>query len=209
MNRVLSLLLIAVLAAGIGALAFKAYADNQRNRVVAENATLLLERVRKVAKLVTVEGDVSEIFNSRQERNVTLFLPLPTRFSFQKNATVEVSGTVLVGYDLEGVDFRIDEQARTLTVRNLPEPEILAIDHQLAYRNLEESWFNDFTAQDYTELNRRAKERLRDRALSSRLLEEARAEGSAVLEGIRFMAESAGYTLVVEHQPTPATPTQR
>ena len=198
MTRLLSLLAIIVLAAALGAFAFKTYADNQSNRVVAENATVLLERVRKVAKLVTVEGDVNEIFNSRQERNVTLFLPLPTRFSFQKEATVEVTGTVLVGYDLEGVDFSIDEAARTLTVRNLPEPEILAIDHQLAYRNLEESWFNDFTAKDYTELNRRAKERLRDKALESRLLEEARAEGSGVLEGIRFMAAAAGYELVVE-----------
>ena len=161
-------------------------------------ATVLLEQVRNVAKLVTVEGDVSELYNSTDTRNVTMYLPLPARFSFQKKATVEVRGTVLVGYDLSKMRVDVDEATQTVRLGNLPQPGILAIDHEMIYRNLEESWFNTFTAEDYSKLNQEAKERLRAEALKSRLLQEAEAQGNAILETIRFLVEGAGYRLEVE-----------
>ncbi|MBB4078750.1 hypothetical protein GGR28_001367 [Lewinella aquimaris] len=204
MSRILLTLLVAVLAFFLGIAAFSAWQSRQQDQLVHEEATLLLERVRNVMKLVTVEGDVSELFSSTSSRNVTLYLPLPSKFSFNKKATVEVRGTVLVGYDLEQLDISIDPDRRTLTVRNLPEPEILAIDHELIYRDLNESWFNTFSAEDYSRLNQRAKERLRDEALSSELMARAREQGNSVLEGIAYLARSAGYELVVE--PAEATP---
>lgn len=166
------------------------------------SATVLLEQVRKVTKLVTVEGDVSEIYNTTKTRNVTLYLPLPATLGFDKKATVQVEGTVLVGYDLEQLRVDVDEATRTITIGNLPEPEILAIDHELTYRNLEESWFNTFSAADYSALNREAKARLRDEALKSRLMDEARERGNGVIETIAFLAEAAGFQLVVEERKT-------
>ncbi len=167
MRRLLPTLTIALLSFFLGVAVLSWFDAYRADRAVREEATILLERVRNVSKLVTVEGDVSEIFSSTSSRNVDLYLPLPTRFSFDKQALVEVRGTILVGYDLEQLELSVDPDARTLTVSNLPEPEILAIDHELTYRNLEESWFNTFTARDYSQLNRRAKERLRERALKS------------------------------------------
>ncbi len=205
MNRILLTLLVALLAFMLGMTAFALWQSHAQDRRVHEEATVLLERVRDVMKLVTVEGDVNELFSSTSSRNVTLYLPLPSQFSFDKKATVEVRGKILVGYDLEQLDLSIDPEARTLTVRNLPEPEILAIDHELIYRDLNESWFNTFTAEDYSRLNQRAKERLRDRALRSELMARAQVQGNAVLESIRYLAGSAGYALVVEEAlPQPA-----
>ncbi len=198
MNRTLLLLLGMVLAFVLGMAALSLWQSHEREQQVHEEATVLLERVRNVMKMVTVEGDVSELFSSTSSRNVTLYLPLPSRFSFDKKATVEVRGTVLVGYDLERLDIAIDPDRRVLTLRNLPEPEILAIDHELIYRDLDESWFNTFSAGDYSRLNRRAKERLRDEALASNLLERAREQGSGVIAGIEYLARSAGYAVVVE-----------
>ncbi len=203
MNRTLLTLLVVVLAFLLGMAVLTLWQDHRQEQVVQDEATILLERVRNVMKLVTVEGDVSEIFNSTSSRNVTLYLPLPSQFSFEKQATVEVRGTVLVGYDLEQLDITLDPDQRVMTIRNLPEPEILAIDHELTYRNLNESWFNSFTAEDYSRLNRRAKERLRNEALSSELMARAREQGNSVLEGITYLAESAGYEVVVETLDTP------
>lgn len=166
------------------------------------SATVLLEQVRKVTKLVTIEGDVSEIYSTTKTRNVTLYLPLPATLGFDKKAIVEVKGTVLVGYDLAQLTVDVDESTRTLTVGGLPEPEILAIDHELTYRNLEESWFNTFSAADYSILNREAKARLHDEALNSRLMDEARQRGNTVLETITFLAEGMGYRMVVAGQPS-------
>ena len=206
MNRTVLTLLVVVLAFLLGMAALTIYQNRQQDQQVREEATVLLERVRNVMKLVTVEGDVSEVFNSTTSRNVTLYLPLPSQFSFDKKATVEVRGTVLVGYDLEQLDVRLDPERRVMTIGNLPEPEILAIDHEMIYRNLDESWFNTFTAEDYSRLNRRAKERLRDEALSSTLMAQAREQGNSVLEGIIYLAEGAGYEVLVEERTTVDAP---
>ena len=198
MTRIVLLLLVAVFAFLLGITAYGWYQAHEQEQHVQEEATILLERVRNVMKLVTVEGDVSELFSSTASRNVTLYLPLPSQFSFEKKATVEVRGTVLVGYDLEQLDITVDPDNRVLTIGNLPEPEILAIDHELIYRDLNESWFNTFDAEDYSRLNQRAKERLRDEALKSNLLARARVQGNSVIEGIEYLARNAGYKVVVE-----------
>ncbi|MEL7163172.1 MAG: DUF4230 domain-containing protein, partial [Bacteroidota bacterium] len=187
MSRFIPYLVVTLLAFCLGAAVFWGFSQPGK-QVTEERATVLLEQVRNVAKLVTVEGEVSEIFNSRQSKEVTFYLPLPTRFSFAKEALVQVQGTVLVGYDLERMSVDVDVDSRTLTVGNLPEPEILAIDHELSFTNLEESWFNDFRAEDYSRMSRQAKEKLRVEALESELIEQARGRGNALLETMRFMA---------------------
>ncbi|NJB87780.1 putative membrane protein [Lewinella marina] len=198
MNRIVLTLLVVALSFLLGVAALSLWQSHRQEQRVQEEATILLERVRNVMKLVTVEGDVSEIFHTTSSRNVTLYLPLPSQFSFDKKATVEVRGTVLVGYDLEQLDVSLDPDRRVMTIRNLPEPEILAIDHDLVYRNLDESWFNTFSAEDYSRLNRRAKERLHDAALKSELMARAREQGNSVIAGIAYLAGAAGYELVVE-----------
>lgn len=165
---------------------------------VEEQSTVLLSQIERVSKLVTVEGDLLEVFDRKEDRNVTFYLPLPTKFTFRKEALVEVTGKVLVGYDLSEMSVDVDQKTRTVRLGNLPTPEILAIDHEVKYRNLEESWFNEFTADDYTVLNRRAKERLREAALRSNLMQAAEDQGNAVVETIRFLVEGAGFELVVE-----------
>lgn len=197
MNRSLLTLLVALLAFVLGITAYGWWQTREQEQQIHEEATVLLERVRNVMKLVTVEGDVSELFTSTSKRNVTMYLPLPSRFSFDKKATVEVRGKVLVGYDLEQLDIAIDPDLRTITIGNLPEPEILAIDHEMIYRNLDESWFNTFSAEDYSRLNQRAKARLRDEALQSDLMARARVQGNSVLQSIGYLAGSAGYEVII------------
>ena len=197
MNRTLLTLLVALFAFALGIAAYGWYSARSQEQRVREEATVLLERIRNVMKLVTVEGDVTELFTSTSSRNVTMYLPLPSKFSFDKRATVEVRGKVLVGYDLEQLDITVDPDRRTIVLRNLPQPEILAIDHELIYRDLDESWFNTFTAEDYSRLNQRAKERLRDEALNSKLMARAQVQGNTVIEGIEYLAKNAGYEVIV------------
>jgi hypothetical protein len=197
MRTLYTILITAVLAFLLGLAVFWGF-SNTGGQTTHEEATVLLEQIRKVTKLVTVEGDVSELYNSTKTKQVTLYIPLPARFSFEKSATVQVEGTVLVGYNLEQMSINVDEVNRIITLGNLPEPEILAIDHELIYRNLEESWFNSFTAKDYSALNKEAKDRLRAEALKSSLMEEARLEGNTLIEAIRFLAKGAAFEVLIE-----------
>ena len=172
--------------------------QSKQQEISKSQSTILLDKVRDVLKLVTVEANFNELYNETKTRPVTLYLPLPSTFSFSKKAILEVQGKVLVGYDLEKVTITADSVNRILTLSNLPEPEILSIDHQVQYRNLEESFFNSFDAEDYTDLNHNAKEMLRQKVQESDLMDKARAQGNQMLDVIRFMGESLGWTVKLE-----------
>ncbi len=170
------------------------------------SGTVLLEKIEQVCKLVTVEGNFAELYDETNIRSFTLYLPLPSTWKFSKKAIIEVRGQVLVGYDLKDLRVTADSNQQRIILSNLPEPEILSIDHELRYQNLSESYFNSFTAEDYTRLNANAKEVLRQKALESRLMQEAEFEGNQLLRIMEFMVESAGWELLIEQGNQPPRP---
>ena len=187
----------------LGVLVTGWFHQNRQQEVQRTQSTILLDKVRDVMKLVTVEANFNELYNETRTRPVTLYLPLPSTFNFEKKAILEVTGKVLVGYDLERVRITVDSANRVLYLSNLPDPEILSIDHQIAFRNLQESWFNSFTAEDYTSLSANAKEVLRKKVTESRLLDRAREQGNRLIDVIRFMAGSSGWTVEIRERVTP------
>ncbi|MBX2870580.1 MAG: DUF4230 domain-containing protein [Saprospiraceae bacterium] len=202
-----ALTLFGFLAAfGLGIWLTQFFYQSKQKEITESQSTILLDKVKDVLKLVTVEANFNELYNETQTRPVTLYLPLPSTFSFSKKAILEVQGKVLVGYDLEKVKITADSVNRVLTLSNLPEPEILSIDHQVQYRNLEESFFNSFSAEDYTDLNRNAKDMLKEKVEESDLMDKARAQGNQMLDVIRFMGESLGWTVKLEVDLIESTP---
>ena len=200
MRRLFPYLFVSVLAFLLGLAVFYGFSRPATTNV-EEQVSVLYNQIEKVQKLVTVEGSVSEYYNRSEDRTVTLYLPLPARFSFNKQAFVEVSGKVLVGYDLSEINVDIDGASKTVRLSNLPEPEILAIDHDVTFKNLDESWFNEFTAEDFSKLNRDAKQKLRDSVPGSDLMRQAREQGNSVVETIRFLAEAMGFKVILEEGP--------
>lgn len=165
------------------------------DNTVETDSTVLIEKVREVCKLVTVEADLYEVYDENNHRNVTWYLPLPTNFTFTKKASIEVKGKVLVGYDLEKITIDVDSTNKTLVIRNLPKPEIISIEHDVKYRKLDGSFFNEFDAKDFTRINKNAKEVLREKAIEQHLLEKAKAQGTDVLGVIEFMVKGAGWNV--------------
>lgn len=189
-----------ILALVLGILATHWFYQSKQQEIRQSQSTILLDKVKDVMKLVTVEANFNELYNETSTRPITLYLPMPSTFNFEKKAILEVRGKVLVGYDLEAIRITADSTRRVLLLSNLPEPEILSIDHHVAYRNLEESWFNTFTAEDYTALNLKARNQLEEKVNESELLDRAREQGNRMIDVIRFMAQSAGWTVEVESQ---------
>ena len=191
-------LLFFILTVGLGIWLGYQFFGRKANQQQFSSAHILLEKVEKVCKLVTVEGNFDEWYDESNIRQFTLYFPLPSNFYFTKKASLRVKGKVLVGYNMADIRVKADSTNRTITLSNLPHPEILSIDHDIEYRDLEESWFNTFTTADYTLLNKNAKAALREKALESRLLDEAQLEGNQMIDVIRFMTEAAGWTLILE-----------
>jgi len=169
-------------------------------RISIEESTVLLQQVRKVFKLVTVEGELMETYKGGDIKNLTFYVPFPMSYPAQKQAIIQVSGKVLVGFDMKQMQVDANPEKQQIILSNLPEPEILSIDHELSYYNIEESWFNTFTASDYTKLNKEAKEKLREAALQGELFQQAEEQGNQLIEVIRFMVESTGWQLVYEEK---------
>ncbi len=151
-----------------------------------ENATVLLEKIRPVLKLTTVEGQYSEIYNYSEYQGYFTFF-------WDKKALVRVRATVSAGYDLNNLHIEADSLTRTLRIGPLPEPQILSIDHTLDYYDVSEGIFADFSPEDYNRINQKAKDLIRDEALKSGLLDAARTQAGQMLDLVRFMAESAGW----------------
>ena len=159
-----------------------------------EDATVLLEKIQAVTKLITVEGQFSEIYNYNESDGYLLNL-------WDKKVLVRVRATVSAGYDLERLRLEADPVTKTVRMSALPEPQILSIDHSLDYYDISEGYFTSFTPDDYNRINQRAKDLIREKAQESTLLPAAQEQADKMLELIRFMVESAGWKLVIAGDP--------
>lgn len=161
----------------------------QREETVArEQSQVLLERIENVAKLITVEGYFSEIYDYQ---DYWRFDWLP----FQKKALLRVKAKVSVGYDFSKMRIEVRPEEKLLVLSDLPDPEILSIDHDIDYYDITEGVFNSFKESDYTAMNRNAKKIIEDQARKSDLMLSAEKQGVELLDLMRYMVESAGWRM--------------
>lgn len=180
------LLLLATFLLG-GWLSYRYFAPHSKP---VEDSAVLLEKIQEVAKLITVEGEFSEIYNYSEYQGYFTML-------WDKKVLVRVRAKVSAGYDLNNLHMEADPATKTIRMSALPEPEILSIDHSLDYYDISEGLFASFSPEDYTRINQRAKDLIRDQALKSNLIPAAREQAAKILDLIRFMVESAGWKLEV------------
>lgn len=200
MNKIKGLLLLV----GVGLLVFfitrAVYEPEQKTEQVT--STVLLERIRPVMKLVTVEGDFNEVFSYS---NADASFDWLKYFSpFQKKAMLRVKARVSVGYDLEGMDLNVDEGSKTITLRGMATPEVLSMEHDVDYYDMDAGTFNPFTAQDLTKMEATAKSMVRAKIPESGLFKTAAERKQEVLQVIRALVEGSGWKFVdASHETTP------
>lgn len=178
---------------GLGVFVARYYFTFKVEQKVEETADVLLERVQTVAKLVTVEGYFSEIYNYKDYYAYDWAI-------FRKKALIRVKAKVSIGYDLRKMKMEAIEETRTLVLSNVPAPELISIEHDLDYYDLKQGAFNSFSEEDYNKLNQGAKDYIVAKVEESDLFDQAEAEGNEMIELIRFITESAGWTVRVEGQ---------
>ncbi len=166
---------------------------------VSETSTVLLERIKQVAKLVTVEGYFSEIYDYKDYYGYDLGF-------FRKKALIRVKAKVSVGYDLEKLKITARPGDKTIVVSEVPKAEILSIDHDLDYYDVQEGVFNRFSTEDYNRLNDNVKNYIRQKALDSALMSQAEKQRNLIFDSIRFIVESTGWKLEIEGIGVPQLP---
>ncbi len=164
-----------------------------------ENASILLDKVREVFKLTTVEGEFSEVYSYNQYSGYFSWF-------WDKKALLRVNATVAVGYDLQNLKIEVDSAARIVRIGPLPSPQILSIDHTVDYYDVSTGLFESFSAQDLSYINQRAKELIREAALKSNLMTVAETQSEKVFDIVRFIAEGAGWQVEIIREPQKTTP---
>jgi Protein of unknown function (DUF4230) len=157
-----------------------------------ENTTIVLEKIKKVTKLISVEGQFSELYNYKESYDYDFFN------LFSKKILLRVNAKVSVGYDFEKVNISIDSLNKTLTLNEMPQPEILSIDHDLDYYDISEGTFNSFTNDEYNMINKKAKELIITKAKNTSLLSTAEAQKKEYISLMEMALQSAGWKLVVK-----------
>src|SRR5690554_178852 len=144
-----------------------------KDTVAQIDSTLIIERIEKVMKVVSVEGHYIEMLNYNK---IKYDFP-----GFRKKAIVEVSGKVSVGYDLENLNISYDTKSKILHIDNFPSPKILSIEANTRYFDLEQGIFNSFNKNELTEIDRESKNIIREKALNDHLIEAAEEQKEEML----------------------------
>jgi len=143
-----------------------------------------------------VEGYFSEMYDYKDYWKYDIS-PL------RKKALVRVKGKVSVGYDLGQMKLEAFPDKKLITISEIPDPDIISIEHDLDYYDISEGSFNSFSAKDYNHINKNAKEKIRQTALASDLFLKAEEQSNQLLDLIQFMVEGAGWEVEYVARLTP------
>ena len=160
----------------------------QIDAVVLQNQ---LTEIRELATVTYAYTNMAQFENSNDFYGVKI--PFTT-----KSFILTYDGTIKAGVDLEAAEVSISGDTVTVT---LPEAEILS--HEIDEDSVEgfdekTSIFNPFTVEDFTAFQADQKAAMEERALSSGLLEEARAKAVSGVEQLLSAALPESCTLEIQ-----------
>ncbi|NAY92694.1 DUF4230 domain-containing protein [Muricauda sp. JGD-17] len=163
----------------------------KKNREVTKHqSTILLDKIRSVCKLVSVEGDFAEIHHYENTKEGFMSL-----FRSRKKALVVVKAKAQIGYDLAKLNLKADNAKKRIKLENFPEPEVLSIEPDLQFYDIKNGLFNSFSPDDMTKLNQEAKELIKQKIPESGLMETAKKEALQAVLLVEKIVETIGWTL--------------
>jgi hypothetical protein len=157
--------------------------------ILKENSMLIRQQLENVAKLIVTEGHFSEVYSYKDSQQ--LFGPY---FTADKKALVVVNAEVTVAYDLNEINFEIDEATRTLRILHIPEPEI-KISPDFEYYDVSADYFNPFSAEDYNKIKENVQASLLKKVKGSSLLKNAENRLISELSKFYILTNSLGWNL--------------
>lgn len=163
------------------------FAEKRRKPKVA--ASVLLEKINTICKLATVQGTFKEIVNYQDSKSFLKMIP------FEKKAIVLVDAIAHVGFDLNKIELRVEQEKRRIIIERFPEPEVISIDTNIQYYDVKQSGFNKFSTKNYTELNQLAKETISEKIEESNLSVLANQQALEALDLVEYLAQSMGWHL--------------
>lgn len=166
------------------------FKKKQSKEVTLHQSTVLLEKIRSVSKLVSVEGEFAEIY--KYENTKERFLSL---VSSKKKALIVINAKAMIGYDLKKVEIESDIDNKRIILTNFPQPEVLSIEPELEFYDIKNGMFNSFSPDDLTTLNNEAKNHILEKIPESGLMETAKKEALQAVLVMESIVATIGWKL--------------
>jgi predicted SPOUT superfamily RNA methylase MTH1 len=166
------------------------YKQWKTKKLTNEQSILLLDKIKRVCKFITVEGDFAEIYHYEDVKEKFLKL-----ISSRKKALVVINAKAHVGFDLSKVQMRSNLKSKTVVLTHFPQPEVLSIESDINYYDKRDGMFNRFEAADLTELHTKAKAHIMDKVPESGLYNVAKQEALEAINLIENLVETIGWKL--------------
>ena len=188
MKRII-LIVVAIVAI---LLSFKYCAFKDKDDSLEYNTNLIQQQIVSVGKLIVTEGHFSEVLTYKDKDSKWL-----TLLTFEKKALVVVNADVTVAFDLRQMEYKIDEEAKTITILNMPEAEI-KISPDIKFYDVQTSRLNPFDGDDYNKINESVKKNLAKKVEMSTLKANAKNRLVSELSKILILTKTMGWTLIYE-----------
>jgi hypothetical protein len=169
---------------------FVRFNSERKKRRSQAQSVVLMERIRTVCKLITVEGDFSEIYHYENLKSKWVNLLLG-----KKKALVVIEAKAYVGFDLSTLQLEADVETKTVRLSNFPKPKLLTVETDFKYYDKKDGWANPFTASDLTEINKEAKNHIIEKVPGSGLLEEASKQAMDTIQLMEKLVETISWKL--------------
>ena len=190
MDSVTEIILGLILGAILMYWGYALFRKMEKEEQTEHQSTVLLEKIRSVCKLITVEGDFAEIYHYENTRERFMSM-----ISSKKKALVVIKARVQIGYDLRKLKMHADTVNREITLDNFPLPGVLSLEPELEFYDIRNGLFNAFTPKDLTALNREARKHILDKIPESGLMETASKEALEAVLLIEKIVETIGWKL--------------
>ncbi len=169
---------------------FSIFRKKKSKELTEHQSTVLLEKIKSVCKLISVEGDFAEIY--KYENTKERFLSL---VSSKKKALIVINAKAQIGYDLQKIFMHADNEKKKIILTNFPEPEVISIEPELEFYDIQNGLFNTFTPHDLTSLNKEAKKHILEKIPESGLMDTAKREAVEAVLLIEKIVETIGWKL--------------
>ena len=166
------------------------YKQWKTQKVTKDQSVLILDKVKRVCKFITVEGDFAEIYHYEDVKEKFLKL-----ISSRKKALVVINAKAHIGFDLSKIKMASNAKSKTVVLSHFPQPEVLSIESDINYYDKSDGMFNKFEAADLTELHVKAKAHIMDKIPESGLYNVAKQEALESITLIESLVETIGWKL--------------
>ena len=161
----------------------------KKNKSITQNqSVVLLDKIKKVAKLVTVEGDFAEIYHHEDSKDKFMGL-----FTSKKKAIILINAKTHIGFDFRKIKMHSDTKNKTIVLSDFPEPEVLSIEPNISFYDIQDGFMNKFSSSDLTKVNKEAKEHILQKIPESNLMQTANQEALNTIALMESLVATIGW----------------